>query len=92
MLPSNVWRVGCLGIHSKIINYQAEHDGAPHVTVEARGELTLAVAVFAESLLEERVGQDACFSKSIHAHIDFEIDILVVENVVQVVSLDNLIR
>ena len=41
--------------HSNIINYQAEHDGAPHVAVEARGELTFVVAVLAESLLEELV-------------------------------------
>ena len=76
-----------LALHSKIINYQAEHDGAPHVAVEARGELTFIVAVLAESLLEELVGQDACFRKSIHAHIDFEEDILVVEYIAQVVFL-----
>ena len=80
-----------LAFHSKIINYQSEHDGAPHVAVEARGELIFVVSVLSESLLEERVGQDACFSKSIHAHIDFEIDILVVENVAQVLFLDNLL-
>ena len=78
-----------LALHSKII---AEHDGAPHVALEARGELTLVVAVLAELLLEELVGQDACFRKSIHADINFEIDILVVENAVQVVFFDNLIR
>ena len=80
-----------LVIYSKIINYQAEHDGAPHVTVEARDEFTFLVSVLAESLLEELVGPDACFSKSIHAHLDFKIDIIVVENVAQIVFFDNLI-
>ena len=36
-----------LAFHSKIINYQAEHDGVPHVTVEARGESTFVVYVLA---------------------------------------------
>ena len=81
-----------LSLHSKITNYQAEHDGAPHVAVEARGELSFIVAVLDESFLEDLVGQDACFRKSIHAHIDFEIYILVVENVAQVIFFDNLIR
>ena len=51
-----------------------------------------SVHVLAESLLEELVGQDACFRKSIHAHLDFEIIILVVDNVAQVVFFDDLIR
>ena len=81
-----------LALHSKIVKYQAEHDGDPHVVVEARGELTFVVVVLAELLLEELVGQDACFRKSIHAHLGFEIDIPVVENVAQVVFFDDLIR
>ena len=80
-----------LALHSRIINYQSEHEGAPHVAVEARSELAFVVAVLAESLLEELFGQDACFRNSIHAHIDFEIDILVVDNVAQVLFLDDII-
>ena len=61
------------------------------MVVEARGKLTCIVAVLADYLLEEIVGKNSCFRKYIHAHLDFEIDILVVENVAQVVFLDNLI-
>ena len=53
--------------------------------VESRGELNFLVAVLAKSLLEELVGQDACFWKSIYAYLDFEIDILVVDDIAQVV-------
>ena len=61
------------------------------MVVEARGELTFLVSVLAELLIEELVGQDAFFRKSIHAHIDFEIHILAVDNVAQVICFDNLI-
>ena len=61
------------------------------MALEARGELTFVVAMCAESLLEELVCHGACFRKSIHAHLNFEIHILVVGNVVQVVFFDNLI-
>ena len=61
------------------------------MAVAARGEVTFVAAMCAKSLLEELVGQDACFRKSIHAHINFEIYILVVKNVAQVVFFDNLI-
>ena len=54
------------------------------MVVEARGELTFLVAVLAESLLEDLVVQYACFGKSIHAHLNFKIHILVVDNVAQV--------
>ena len=47
--------------------------------------------MLAESLLEELVGHNACFRKFIHAHLDFEIDILVVDNVAQVLFLDDII-
>ena len=80
-----------LALHSKIINYQAEHDGAPHVAVEARGEWKLVVDVLAESILEELVGHDACFRKSIHSYLYFEINILFVDNVAQVVFFDDII-
>ena len=80
-----------LAFHSKITNYQAEHDGAPYVAVEARGEFKFVVAVLAELLLEETVGQDYYFRKSIHAHLGFEIEILVVDNVAQVLFFDDLI-
>ena len=62
------------------------------MAVEARGELTFVVSMCSESPLEEIVCQDSCFMKSIHAHINFEIHILVVGNVAQVVFFDNLIR
>ena len=62
------------------------------MTVEARGELTFILAMLVESLLEELVGQDSCCMNSIHTHIDFEINILVVENVTQVVFFNDLIR
>ena len=81
-----------LALHSKIINYQAEHDGAPHREIDPRGELTFVVAGLADSLLEELVVQYACFRNSIHAHIYFEINILVVENAAPVVFLDDIIR
>ena len=61
------------------------------MALEARGELTFVVAMCAESLLEELVCHGACFRKSIHAHLNFEIHILVVENVTKVVFFDNLI-
>ena len=81
-----------LALHSKIINYQAEHDGVTQLAVEARGELTFVVAVLSESLLEELVGQDAYFRKSTHAHLDFEVDVIVAEDIAQVVFVDDLIR
>ena len=80
-----------LGLHSKIINYQAEHDGATHVAVEVRSELTFVVSMLVKSLLENLVGQDACFRKSIHVHLDFEIDTIVVVDIAQVVFLDDII-
>ena len=62
------------------------------MAVDARGEFTFVVAMCAESLLEDLVGQDACFRKSIHDHLDFEIDILVVDNAVQAVFFNDLIQ
>ena len=61
------------------------------MAIEARGELTFVVSVCAELLLEELVDQDACFRKFIHAHLNFEIHILVVGNIAQVLFFVNLI-
>ena len=80
-----------LALHSKIVNYHAENDRVPHVAVWAMGEFPFVVAVLSESLLEYLVGQDACFINSLHTHIYFEIDILVVDNVAHVVFFDDLI-
>ena len=44
-----------------------------------------------ESLIEELVDQDAYFRKFVHAHLNFEINILVVDNVVQVVFFDHIV-
>ena len=60
-----------LELHSKIINYQAEHGGAPYVALEDRGELIFVVAVLSESLLEELVDQYSRFRKSMPVHLDF---------------------
>ena len=57
------------------------------MAVEARVELTFVVAMCAESLLEELFDQDTRFRKSIHAHINFERNTLIVDNVTQVVFL-----
>ena len=62
------------------------------MAVQARGEVKFVVAMRSKSLLGELVGQYACFRKFIHAHIYFEIDIIVVENVTQVLFFDDLIR
>ena len=62
------------------------------MAVETRCELTFVVAMCAESLLEELFGQYTCFRKSINAHLNFEMYIIVVENVVQVAFFDNLIQ
>ena len=61
------------------------------MAVDARGEFTFVVAVHAKSLLEEFVDHDDCFGKSKHYHLDFEIYIIVIDDITQIVFFDDLI-
>ena len=54
-------------LHSKIIDNEAETDGAPAVSPVTRSYLTLGVPCFVESLGEEVLSNDTRLGKTLHA-------------------------
>jgi hypothetical protein len=60
--------------YTKVINNEAELDGTPFMTPEARGGFCFIVSFCKKAGLEEIIGQNAGLGKAVAALANFEVD------------------
>ena len=79
--------------NTKIVDDKAENNILPDVTPEARGVLTLVVALCRQLLFEELVGDDAGLGEAVHSFSNFNVyPSFFVDQVPEVVLYDDFFR
>ena len=80
-----------LRFYLKIVYDEAEHDRPPHMAIYAWCELSFVLAFGCQAGFYRLICQDACFGKAVHPAFNFYVDVPIVRDLEEVVSVDDLL-
>ncbi len=81
--------VGTDILNAKVINGKVKPDGVCCMAEQAWGVGLFEVAMFAKLFLEKFVGKDTSLGKAIHAFADFDVDVVLVKLLLQLIMVND---